>query len=282
MPALTKLKQDMVFNARLAGLLEAMKSIAAQQFQALERALKSNPTLFEAIEMIAATFDPQSVSHPFMQAEGPVGVIAVTSDTGLVGGLNHQVMLRSLQEYHRQPGELMVVGERGVAAAREHGVPCHAFASAGDAARRQRAEEIRTYALNRVVSGALGALSIVYPRALSFTVQRVELIRVLPCSAWLQAKEAPRVRGGPVLMESAVSSVLEYLVWLWLGQTLVDVLGMSRLAEFAARSIHLEGSSQELQRRGKQMQLRYFKERREVIDRNMRELFSAKAIFGKT
>ena len=282
MPALTKLKQELVFNAQLAGLLEAMKSIAAQQFQSLERALRSNPTLFEAIETVAATFDFSRVSHPFTQSEGPVGVIAVTSDTGLVGGLNHQVILRALQEYQRHPGEMMVVGERGMTYVREHGFPCHFFASATDDGRRQRAEEIRTYALNQVLAGRLSALSIVYPRALSFTVQRTEVIKVLPCSAWLRTAEVPPIRSGPVLMESSVAGVLEYLVWLWLSQTLVDALGMSRLAEFAARSIHLEGSSQELQRRGKKLRLRYFKERREVIDRNMRELFSAKAIYGQS
>ena len=281
MASVTKLKQEMIFNGQLAGLLDAMKSIAAQQFQALERLLQSNPVLFEAIETIAATFELSRISHPFTKSEGPVGVIAITSDTGLVGGLNHQVILRAIQEYRRQPGELMVVGERGINYVREHGFSCRSFASATDDQRRQRAEEVRTYALDRVLAGQLGALSIVYPRALSFAVQRIEVVHVLPCSAWLHTGEAPPIRSGPVLMESSVSSVLEYLVWLWLGQTLVDVLGMSRLAEFSARSIHLDGSAQELRRRGKKLQLRYFKERREVIDRNMRELFSAKAIYGQ-
>ena len=253
MASITKLKQEMLFNGQLAALLEAMKSIAAQQFQALERTLRSNPVLFEAIEIIAATFDLDRLSHPFTQSEGRVGVIAITSDTGLVGGLNHQVVLRALQEYRRQPGELMVVGERGATYVRDHGLSCRSFASAPDDQRRQRAEEIRTYALDQVLAGKLGALSIVYPRALSFTVQRIEVIPVLPCTAWLQTREVPPIRSGSVLMESSVASVLEYVVWLWLGQTLVDVFGMSRLAEFAARSIHLEGSSQELRRRGQKL-----------------------------
>ena len=62
---------------------------------------------------------------------------------------------------------------------------------------------------------------------------------------------------------------------------LVDIFGMSRLAELAARSVHLEGSSQELQRRGKTLQLRYFRERHEVIDRSMRELFASRSLYGK-
>ena len=57
MPALTKLNQDMTFNTHLTGLLDALKSIAAQQFQALERTLRTNEALFEAIAAIAGTFD---------------------------------------------------------------------------------------------------------------------------------------------------------------------------------------------------------------------------------
>jgi hypothetical protein len=83
-------------------------------------------------------------------------------------------------------------------------------------------------------------------------------------------------------MESSIANTLEYLVWFWLGQRLYEVLGLSRLAELAARSVHLEGSCQELQRRGQKLRLRYFRQRHEVIDRNMRELFAARALYGQS
>ena len=57
---------------------------------------------------------------------------------------------------------------------------------------------------------------------------------------------------------------------------------MSRLAELAARSVHLEGSTQELQRRGKKLHQQYFRRRHEVIDNSMRELFAARSLYGKS
>ncbi len=280
MPSLTRLKQEMQFNARLAGLLDALKLIAAQQFQILERAFRSNETFFEAIQTIAVACDLRRLSHPFTRSSGPVGVILVTSDTGLLGGLNQQVVATAIQEFRREPGELIVVGERGLSYVRESGLPHRAFPGVTDSARRTLAQQVRDYVLQQALSGRLGALSIVYPRALSFSIQRVELLRVLPCTEWLQLTGGPRVPRRPVLSESSRDGLIEYLVWFWLGQRLFEVFGMSRIAELAARSIHLEGSCQELERRGQRLHLRYFRERHEVIDRSMRELFAGRAVHG--
>lgn len=281
MASLTRLKQDIQFNAQLGGLLEALKSIAAQQFQALERLMGHNATCFEAMATIAGTFDLERFPHPFTQGTGPIGVIAVTSDTGLLGGLNQQVVSTAVQEYRREPGELMLLGERGGAYAKEFGLSYKSFPGIQEHNRGTLAAEVRDYALNRVLSGQLGSVSIVYPRALSFSLQRVELVRALPCLEWFREGTVTRgVRSGPVVLESSLADVVEYLAWLWVGCKLYEVLGLSHLAELAARAVHLEGSSQELERRREKLWGRYFRERREVIDRNLRELFAARSLYA--
>ena len=280
MAGLTQLKKDIQFNGRLGGLLTVLKSVAAQQYQALEETLKVNPALFEALQTITGTFDLARLPHPFTKGGGPVGVIAVTTDSGLLGGLNQQVVTAALREYRKEPGTLIVIGKRGTAYVHEQRVPCREFPGIQEENRRALAEKVRDYALNEVLQGRLGSLHIAYPRAISFAVQRIEVIQALPCQAWLKGAEAAApVRSGPVLMESSVERVLEYAVWVWLAEKLYEVFGSSRLAEFGARAGHLEGSTQELQRRKLRLMRRYFRERREVIDRGMRELFAARAIF---
>ena len=281
MAGIVTLRKDIQFHVRLAGLLDVLKAIAAQRFQALERTLKQNDRFFEALGAMTSGFDLSALRHPFVQGAGPVGVIAVTSDAGLLGGLNQQVILAAVREYREQPGEIMVIGRRGVAYVRERRLPCREFPGVQDETRRALAEQVRDYAVNRVLEGALGRLAIVYPRALSFTVQRVEVVTALPCQEWLQAG-AKGMRGHEeTLLESPMSRVLEYLVWAWLGEKLHEVFGHSRLAELAARAVHLEGSLQELKRRKQKLQLRYFRERREIIDRNIRELSAARSLYGK-
>lgn len=281
MAGLTRLKQDIQFNHRLAGLLDALKAISAQQFYALERTFRANPVCREVIEAIAGTFDLRQLEHPLVRGQGPAAVVMVTSDMGLLGGLNQQVVALGLREYRESPGQLLVIGERGSAALREARVPHQAFASASDtdANRAKLAAELRDAGLNQVLSGKCARLSIVYPRALSFSAQRVEVWRALPCTEWARHETIARpVSAGPVILESTLSALVEYLAWMWLGQALREVLGMARLAELAARAVHLEGSAQELQRRAKKLWLQYFRERHELIDQDMRELFAARSM----
>lgn len=277
MANLTQLKKEIYFTGQLGGLLNVIKAIAAQQFQLLERSLKFNPGFFEAIQAIAATFNLERMQHPLTSGVGPTGVIAVTSDAGLLGGLNQQVVLTAVREYRKAPGELMIIGKRGARYASENKVPFKEFPGVLDETRRMLAEQVRDYSLNQVLGGRLGQLTIVYPRASSFTVQTVEMVRAVPCQTWLK-EGAPSGIRGTLLMESTSANILEYLVWVWLGQKLFEVFGMSRLAELAARAVHLEMSSQELQRRKDKQMRRYFRERHEVIDRGMRELFASKML----
>jgi F0F1-type ATP synthase gamma subunit len=242
-----------------------------------------NPDIFEALQAIAGTFTLERMEHPFTKPRGPAGVIAITSDAGMLGGLNQQVVTAALREYRKEPGEIILVGRRGVSYVREQRAVCREFPGIQDDSRRKLAEEVRDYALNRVLQRHLGSLFIAYPRSVNFSIQRIEVIPVLPCQAWLKGSDAARpARSGPILMESPPERVLEYIVWVWLAEKLNEVFGSARLAEFGARAAHLEGSTQELQRRKGRLMRRYFRERREVIDRGMRELFAARAIFGRS
>jgi F0F1-type ATP synthase gamma subunit len=224
MPALTQLKKEIQFNGRLNGLLDVMKSISAQQFQVLEATLKANPQFFDVIQAIAGTFDLEHFSHPFTQDLGPIGIIAVTSDAGLLGGLNQQVITAAMREYRREPGEMIVIGKRGISYLQEYKLSCREFPAAQEETRRTLAGEVRDYVLNQVLEGRFGRLTIVYPKAISFTVQRVEAIRALPCQAWLRDKprQGPLV-SGHVMLESSSASLLEYLVWLWVSGKLFEV-----------------------------------------------------------
>ena len=281
MASIIRLKQEIQFNTRLGSLLDVLKSIAAQQFQILERSMRTNPVFLEALQGIVYTFDLDSVAHPFTQDRGSCGVIAVTSNSGLLGGLNQQVVNVAMREYRKQPGELIIIGERGLSYVKEQGLAFHAFPGVEDDQRETLAAQIRSYALSQVLQQRLGSLTIVHPHALSFTHQQVEVKPVLPCQRWAQAASIPQgVRGGTIIMESALPDIIEYAVWLWLGVTLYEVFGLSRLAELAARAVHLEGSSQELQSRGQTLKRKYFRLRHEAIDANMRELFAARSLFG--
>ena len=175
---------------------------------------------------------------------------------------------------------LSVIGERGAGAARDLRREFASFPGIQDHSRFALASAVRDHLVRQVLSGQCGRVVVVYPKPVSFSVQQVVAEPLLPVTAW--AEDAARHRvSAQTLWESQPESILEYVTTQWIAQRLSTIFGLSRLAEMAARFIHLEGSFQELTRQGKKLKLNYFRSKHEVIDRSMREIFAAQLLYKK-
>jgi F0F1-type ATP synthase gamma subunit len=138
--------------------------------------------------------------------------------------------------------------------------------------------QLRDFLVKRTLAGEFGQVKIVYPKPISFTVQKVETVSFLPFAP----AGTRRTDAYPeVIVESRMRDIVEYLVHLWMGRKIYEIFGLSRLAEFAARYVHLEESVQKLKDLDKKVKLEYFRVRHELVDRTMRELFAGRAIYGK-
>ena len=120
MKTVSALKQDLEFNGGLAALIGVLKNIAVAQYHSMESRAKSFEKLKDAIYSFLEIIDPRQVAHPFLNPQNEVQmVVAVTSDSGLLGGLNREVIDTALAELAKIPGRLVVIGERGKMYARE-------------------------------------------------------------------------------------------------------------------------------------------------------------------
>ena len=280
MKTLSKIKQDLEFNKDLSTLVETLKAIAASQYRALEKRMKAFEDFIPAIEVFFELIDIRRVGHPFLRpGNKPQIVVAITSDTGFLGGLNIQIIETALAELESISGKLVVIGERGKMYARGSGIPSVNFPGISDEERYGQAMQLRDYIVSKVLSGAFGQVKVVYPRPISFTVQRVELVSFLPFS--LPKSEGRRNFMDGAIMESVPRDAVEYLVNLWMGHRLYEIFGLSRLAEFAARYVHLEESAQKIKDIDKKTKLEYFRVKHELVDRTMRELFAGRTIYAK-
>lgn len=281
MKTLSGIKKDLEFNRGLSSLIEVLKNIAVSQYHALEQKIKSFEKFIFTVESFFDFIDIAKVNHPFLNPQSrPQAVVAVTSDSGLLGGLNMQVVTTAIVELEKIPGKLIVIGERGKVYARESNIPFVAFSGIKDEERHSQAMQLRDYLITNALNGAFGYLKIVYPKPVSFTVQHVETIPILPFSPSLRKLPATGEEIPDLILESEPKDIVEYLISLWMGQKLYEIFGLSRLAEFAARYIHLEESLQKLKDVDNKLQLQYFRVRHELIDRNMRELFSARLLYA--
>lgn len=277
-----EIKEDILFNSEFMGLLEIMKNIAISQFRSLQakkqRFIRFSQALDGFFQMVDIRKAPHNLINPKTEKRA---VIAITSDEGFMGDLNFQVMDAAILNRRSGSDEIIIVGELGARYMKDMGRNFTVFKNAADAeARREAAVELKNYVMQGVAEERFGTVSIYYPNPVSFMIQRVDVVELLPLTAFFS-----RGRGSgydqQVILESPAEEIIEYLAGEFIEQTLIELFEDSKLSEFAARSAHLERSGQELGEKQKRLRAQYFHAYHEAIDKNTRELFSSQIIIKR-
>ncbi|MDD5729607.1 MAG: F0F1 ATP synthase subunit gamma [Candidatus Omnitrophica bacterium] len=281
MKLLSHIKKDMEFNQNLYNLIEVLKEIAITQYRILEKKIRTFDTVFSSLGAIFSILESRNLNHPLLQtSKKQPGVIVVTSDAGLLGGLNMSVMTQAIKEAEVKKARLIIVGEKGQMYAAETTLSYITFKGVKDETRLEQALKLRDYILDEELSGRLGELKIVYPYATSIVAQHIKSLQLFPFSAEEQFQSKTFSAVDPnLILESSLNDILEYWIYLFLGQKFYQIFGLSRLAELSARFNHLEISKSKIEQLNKELKLQYFRQRHELIDRNMRELFAARLAF---
>ena len=84
-----------------------------------------------------------------------------------------------------------------------------------------------------------------------------------------------------MLIEPSGDSLLKRVIELWMGSRFLEIFRSAKLAEYAARITHLEGSTQELNHITQQLTLQYFKQVHALSDKSIREITAAKVLLKK-
>ncbi|MCM8792596.1 MAG: F0F1 ATP synthase subunit gamma [Candidatus Omnitrophica bacterium] len=276
MKTISAVKQDMEFNRSLSSLVEVLKNIAVSQYRTWEQKIKLNTEFLLNVEDFFGFLDLEGTEHPFLAPTSDNQlVLAVTSDSGLLGGLNMQVINDCLLMLQTKKGKLIVIGEKGKQYIQDLGIGFFFFKGIQEELIYEQSLQMRDYLLKSFLEEGIGYLRIVYPHPVSFTVQKIESKEILP----FRVVSKKKITSSEIIFESTSYRVVEYLVYLWLAQKLYEIFSLSKLAEYAARFVHLEESTQKLKELDLKLRLQYFRLRHELIDRNMRELFSARLLY---
>ena len=87
----------------------------------------------------------------------------VTSDSGLIGGLNVQAMNMAMKEARTTGAKLIVIGERGRLYAADSGIPFVSFKGVQDETRLAQAQQLRDYIMEQESALKLGGLRLFSP-----------------------------------------------------------------------------------------------------------------------
>jgi len=270
-----KLKQNLLFNKNLGDLIEVMKMAATLQFNQFrvhqEPAENFYTLLNSAYSSLPLDASTDSFFNPLPNL--PNLIVLVSSDGGFLGEQNI-LLINRLLDTKRQQDEIVVLGQQGINYLNEAKISFTNFESPGDKLDTQKIGLLREYLAKRYFKQEISRVSVIYSRFINITAQQVEIENLLP----LERKENFVPKGREILIEPNIKSVLEGWIKLWLDFRFYHIFWSSKLAEYAARIMHLEGSVQELTRINQNLRMEYFKYLHGLSDKSIRELSAARMV----
>jgi len=271
-----KLKSNLQFNKDLGDLVEVMKLAATTQFNQFRARQEPNEDFIRILDDVFGVLFASGVRSDLLRPKEdlPSLLLLVSSDEGFLGELNF-LLVNKLVSNRRQQDIVVCTGRQGANYLKEIQLSYSFFESPGEKIDTQLLANIRDYILDQYVNRQVGRIYVVYSRFTNITVQQVELETLLPLSRTAGASS----RAIPyLLVEPDGQEVLKGWIKTWLDFRLFQIFWSSKLAEFAARIMHLEGSVQELGRVNNNLRMEYFKYLHSLSDKSIRELTAARLI----
>ena len=284
-----KLKSNLEFNKSLGGIIEALKIAASLQLRQFQEKKPLYEGFLKEFNDCLAMIESKKSSHPFFRVRRdlPRCIVGVTSDEGFLGELNTLIINALLdQRKFKDKDKIVVLGERGSGYLEDMDIHCVAFPGIKDEVSLTEVDNLKNYLVKEYLTGGFGDVVVVYPKFISVTTQRVDILQLIPFSFEVISqiqdanKEAKRpvTRFEDLLLESSASDVIDGLMNLWSRYILSDIFCSSKLSELSARLMHLDGSEQELTQVNKRLKLEYFRHVHTLADQTIREISASRFV----
>src|SRR3989338_6700406 len=231
MQSIQRIKEEMHLNVDMAELMEILKGIAVSEYWALLKKQGRFKRFMDAFNGFFNILDFSSLDHPFARHTGKLAILMITSNEGFMGGLNARVIEHALAHPEADDAALIMVGEQGAVRLEALKRPFKGFEGIVLDRSYDAARELRDYVIAEVRKGTFQRLLIFYPKSVSFMVQRVEELRVLPCTELFQKRSKaslleqqkklpPPEEIEGLIIESSLHEMIQYLVETWIVQKL--------------------------------------------------------------
>ncbi len=273
-------------------ITKAMKMVSAAKLRrAQERVVAARPFadkiaataagLAKRAEALGEAPHPLLVSRPTSKKGGRVEFLAITSDRGLCGAFNSNVVRRTLRarfdakDVHKEI-KVSTVGRKASEAMKREGVKPRAHYDVWDGLDYKKAQHIAFELTEAFLRGDVDAVSIVYNEFVNAGTQRIVVKQVLPIAA-------DGGHGGDVDFEyePGREELLDALLPREVATTIYRALLESAAAEHAARMQAMENASKNAKEMVATLTLFYNRARQAAITTELMEIIGgAEALKG--
>lgn len=277
-----QIKKDLLYSQELSDIIDALKMISSVQFRNLFDKVEKEDIVKENIKRCFRLLSMESelASTYFNAQKGDANYFLLfCSDEGFLGELNRVITEAGLRRGLKGKSKYLVMGERGGKLLESAGVDYTTFTAVESDITLEKVQHLSNYILDLFINKKVNELYVVYMKFISFTKHEIDVVKLIPCDELTAEAESTKGKKLPIdiLVEPSPRTVIEYLIKIWLEETLYGIFWSSKLSEWAIRVMHLEQSYEEIKEITKNLKFTYFKSVHALNDKNIREIFSARA-----
>ena len=281
----TKIKS--VQNTRK--ITKAMEMVAASKMRKAQERMRHSRPYGEKIRTIAAHLAHANTEyrHPFLvKREGvkDVGVIVITSDKGLCGGLNTNALrltFNKMKEWQDEGRNVQVtaLGNKGFGFMQRFGANTVShLVGVGDAPHMERLIGPVKVQIDAYAEGRIGALYIVYTRFINTMKQEPVIEQLLPLPADRLTEDSPAGRKNwDYLYEPEARVVLDQLLTRYVEQIIYQSVAENIASEQSARMVAMKSASDNATNVIGELTLVYNKTRQAAITKELSETVAGAA-----
>jgi F-type H+-transporting ATPase subunit gamma len=271
-------------------ITKAMEMVAASKMRKAQERMRSARPYSEKVRNIAANLGKANpeYTHAFMKTNDvkASGVIVVSTDKGLCGGLNTNVLRAVTQKIRDLQGEgravqTVAIGNKGLGFLNRIGAQVVSHVTQlGDTPHLERLIGPVKVLLDQYAEGKLNAVYIAYTRFVNTMRQEPVVEQLLPLSAAKMEAESKAAGGEPgwdYIYEPDAQTVIDDLLLRYVEALVYQAVAENMASEQSARMVAMKAATDNAGNLIAELKLVYNKTRQAAITKELSEIVSGAA-----
>jgi len=270
-------------------ITKAMEMVAASKMRKAQDRMRAARPYSEKVRHIAANLSRANpeYSHPFMESNNAdtVGFIVVSTDKGLCGGMNTNVLravtnqLRDLQSQGKK-AQAVAFGNKGLGFLNRIGATVISHATGlGDTPHLERLIGPMKVMLDAYAEGKISSVYLCYTRFINTMKQEPVVEQLLPLNASsLQSSSA--THDWDYIYEPDAATVIDDLLLRYVEALIYQAVAENMASEQSARMVAMKAATDNAGSVINELKLVYNKTRQAAITKELSEIVSGAAAVG--
>ncbi len=271
-------------------ITKAMEMVAASKMRKAQERMRAARPYSDKIRNITAHLSQANPEYrsPYMRTGGTakkVGFIVVTTDKGLCGGLNTNVLRAVTNKFRELQGagvaiETVAIGNKGFGFLNRIGAKVVSHATQlGDAPQLERLIGPVKVMLDAFVAGQLDAVYLCYTQFINTMKQEPQVQQLLPLAAGdlQQTEEEKRQYGWDYLYEPDAATVIDELLTRYVEALVYQAVAENMASEQSARMVAMKAATDNAGNLIAELKLVYNKTRQAAITKELSEIVGGAA-----